>query len=125
MLTLRTLCAAAALAAGATALDNGLALTPPLGWRSWNCFKGDISDDKIRAQIAALTKKRPSVRTVRSASGDDGTTTQPASLSLLDIGYSHAGIDGASPARAAPAPAKGRRPPSPARPHGLTCAPTA
>ena len=23
---------------GATALDNGLALTPPMGWNPWNCF---------------------------------------------------------------------------------------
>ena len=29
---------------GAHALDNGLALTPPLGWRSWNCYPGDVDD---------------------------------------------------------------------------------
>jgi alpha-galactosidase len=30
------------------ALDNGLAKTPPMGWNSWNCFHGDITDAKIR-----------------------------------------------------------------------------
>ncbi len=28
--------------------DNAMALTPPLGWNSWNCFRRDISDVKIR-----------------------------------------------------------------------------
>lgn len=29
--------------------DNGLALTPPMGWNSWNCYRNDIDDIKIRA----------------------------------------------------------------------------
>lgn len=33
------------------ALDNGLALTPPMGWNSWNAFHGEIDEVKIR-QIA-------------------------------------------------------------------------
>lgn len=28
--------------------DNALALTPPMGWNSWNCFRSDIADAKIR-----------------------------------------------------------------------------
>ena len=35
---LLTAVAAASLARGAAGLDNGLALTPPMGWRSWNCY---------------------------------------------------------------------------------------
>jgi alpha-galactosidase len=27
--------------------ENALALTPPMGWNSWNCFRGDIDADKI------------------------------------------------------------------------------
>jgi len=41
---------------GVTANDNGLALTPPLGWRSWNLFEmnanqgmiEDIMDDMVK-----------------------------------------------------------------------------
>jgi len=33
------------------ALDNELALTPPMGWNSWNAFEVDIDEQKIR-QIA-------------------------------------------------------------------------
>ncbi|MBN2736092.1 MAG: alpha-galactosidase [Spirochaetales bacterium] len=28
-------------------LENGLALTPPMGWNSWNIFGGDINETKI------------------------------------------------------------------------------
>ncbi|MEK6796958.1 MAG: glycoside hydrolase family 27 protein [Spirochaetota bacterium] len=28
--------------------DNALALTPPMGWNSWNCFRSDIDDGRIR-----------------------------------------------------------------------------
>ena len=31
------------LAAPVFGADNGLALTPPMGWRSWNCYRGDDS----------------------------------------------------------------------------------
>lgn len=24
------------------AIDNGLGITPPMGWRSWNCFGGNV-----------------------------------------------------------------------------------
>ena len=30
---------------GADALDNGLALTPPMGWRSWNCDHLEVTGD--------------------------------------------------------------------------------
>lgn len=33
------------------ALTNGLAMTPPMGWSSWNCFAWDINEDIVR-QIA-------------------------------------------------------------------------
>jgi len=34
--------------------DNGLALTPPMGWNSWNRFGCDIDEGKIRAVTDAL-----------------------------------------------------------------------
>ena len=44
-----------ALLLGVTsALDNGLAAQPPLGWRSWNCFQGNINDAVIRGQLDAM-----------------------------------------------------------------------
>ena len=34
--------------------DNALALTPPMGWNSWNSYRSDIDDAKIRAVAAGL-----------------------------------------------------------------------
>ncbi len=36
------------------ALDNGLALTPPMGWNSWNCFGCDINEAQIREIADAM-----------------------------------------------------------------------
>eukprot|EP01052_Picozoa_sp_SAG31_P004901 SAG31_NODE_208_length_20313_cov_6.143119_18_plen_292_part_00 len=59
-----------------TGNPNGLASTPPLGWRSWNFMKEDVSQEKILAQVSAL-----------AAAGPGGRP------SLLEIGYNHIGID--------------------------------
>ncbi|HUO08231.1 MAG TPA: NPCBM/NEW2 domain-containing protein [Phycisphaerae bacterium] len=29
--------------------ERKLALTPPMGWNSWNCFAGEVSQDKVKA----------------------------------------------------------------------------
>ncbi len=50
--------------------DNGAALTPPMGWSSWNSFRTEISEKKI-LQIAEAMKK----------SG------------LLDAGYNYVNLD--------------------------------
>ncbi len=50
--------------------DNGAALTPPMGWSSWNSFRTEISEKKI-LQIADAMKK----------SG------------LLDAGYNYVNLD--------------------------------
>jgi len=60
-------------------IDNGVGLTPPMGWRSWNCMHGDISDARIRATVDAITSRH---RTV----GGVGT-------SLADLGFDRVGID--------------------------------
>jgi alpha-galactosidase len=57
------------------ALDNGLALTPPMGWRSWNCYHGDVSQAKIEATIDAIVEKRT------------------GGVSLLDLRFSDVGVD--------------------------------
>jgi alpha-galactosidase len=33
-----------------------LALTPPMGWNSWNCWAGAVSDDKVRAAADAMVR---------------------------------------------------------------------
>lgn len=35
---------------------NAIALTPPLGWNSWNCFASSIDDAKIRAAADAMVR---------------------------------------------------------------------
>lgn len=70
------------LAHTVTSLNNGLALTPPMGWRSWNCFHGSVTDKMIREVVDALTKQRPLPTSF--------TTT---TASFKDLGYNHVGVD--------------------------------
>eukprot|EP00038_Savillea_parva_P011730 m.199659 g.199659 ORF g.199659 m.199659 type:complete len:667 (+) comp20803_c0_seq1:35-2035(+) len=58
-----------------TAIDNGLGVTPPRGWRSWNSFHADINDTVMRAQMAAVTD------TSRSVNG------KPTSLAALGFDW--------------------------------------
>ncbi|KAK7233248.1 alpha-galactosidase [Aureococcus anophagefferens] len=58
------------IAPAALASDNGLALTPPLGWNSWNQFQCNVSDALIRRQADAMV-----------------------SLGLVDLGYQYVVID--------------------------------
>jgi hypothetical protein len=59
---------------------NGLAEKPPLGWRSWNAWGARVSQDNFKASMDAMAAK---VWTV------DGMKN----VSLIDVGYSSAGID--------------------------------
>mmetsp|Transcript_755 Transcript_755/g.2168 ORF Transcript_755/g.2168 Transcript_755/m.2168 type:complete len:355 (-) Transcript_755:2498-3562(-) len=54
---------------------NGLAQTPPMGWRSWNFMKQNVSQAKILAQVDAMVLSRH------------------GNPSLLEVGYNHVGID--------------------------------
>ncbi len=38
-------------------IGDTIALTPPLGWNSWNCFAGAVDQDKVEAQAAAMVDK--------------------------------------------------------------------
>jgi len=71
--------AALALFDAATAIDNGLGITPPRGWRSWNQFDTGVNQSIMEAQFDALAARTRLV---------DGVPT-----SLLDLGYASAGID--------------------------------
>ena len=61
------------------AIDNGLGIKPPLGWRSWNLYGADVNQDLITGIMKGMTRK---VGTV------DGVPT-----SLLDLGYHTVGLD--------------------------------
>ena len=37
-------------------IGDQLALTPPMGWNSWNCFADNVTDEKIRAAADAFIK---------------------------------------------------------------------
>jgi alpha-galactosidase len=37
-------------------VGDKIALTPPMGWNSWNCFASDVSEDKIKAAADAMVK---------------------------------------------------------------------
>lgn len=54
----------------AQAASNGIALTPPMGWNSWNAFHCNITEGKIRAMADAMVK-----------------------LGLKDAGYTYINID--------------------------------
>jgi hypothetical protein len=62
----------------ASAIDNGLGLTPPLGWRSYNAVGGDPTQVEMEAMMDAMVD--------RSRKSVGGKPT-----SLLDLGYSHVG----------------------------------
>mmetsp|Transcript_25820 Transcript_25820/g.59715 ORF Transcript_25820/g.59715 Transcript_25820/m.59715 type:complete len:417 (-) Transcript_25820:50-1300(-) len=70
---------AAALPLLAAALDDGLARTPPMGWRSWNTF-GTAVDQQLMVETMDLLASRD--RLV------DGSPT-----SLCDLGYCDVGLD--------------------------------
>jgi alpha-galactosidase len=37
-------------------VGDRIALTPPMGWNSWNCFATAVSDEKVRAAADAMVK---------------------------------------------------------------------
>jgi alpha-galactosidase len=64
----------------ACAIDNGLGLSPPLGWRSWNAFGGVIDQATMTTMMDAMV--------------DRSRTVAGKPTSLLDLGYNHVGLDG-------------------------------
>jgi hypothetical protein len=47
-------CIALLSAVSLQASDNGLALTPPMGWNSWNKFRCNVSEDLIKSAADAM-----------------------------------------------------------------------
>jgi alpha-galactosidase len=78
---MRVLCALASLCCvlPAAAIHNGLSLTPPMGWRSWNLYGANVNQSLIEGIMTGMTSRRNTV---------DGVPT-----SLLDLGYTTVGLD--------------------------------
>jgi hypothetical protein len=62
----------------ASAIDNDVGVTPPMGWRHWKAFAAHISQDIMENMMAEMVKKYPV----------DGVPT-----SLKDLGYLYVGLD--------------------------------
>eukprot|EP00039_Didymoeca_costata_P003318 m.66805 g.66805 ORF g.66805 m.66805 type:complete len:651 (+) comp11839_c0_seq3:243-2195(+) len=60
------------------AVDNGIGLTPPMGWRHWKAFYGDINQNIMQTIMDEMSTKRDV----------DGVPT-----SLKDLGYLYVGLD--------------------------------
>jgi len=41
----------------ATANDNGLALAPPMGWRNWNQYEGDVDQDLMEHIMEGMVRR--------------------------------------------------------------------
>jgi alpha-galactosidase len=37
-------------------VGKNIALTPPMGWNSWNCFAGAVSEDRVKSAADAMVK---------------------------------------------------------------------
>ena len=37
-------------------VGDQIALTPPMGWNSWNCFAGAVSEDRVKSAADAMVK---------------------------------------------------------------------
>lgn len=59
--------------------DDGLARSPPMGWRSWNLYGRDVNQELIEGIMDGMVKKARMV---------DGKPT-----SLFDLGYNDVGLD--------------------------------
>ena len=59
--------------------ENGLARTPPLGWRSWNLYGANVNQSLIEGIMDGMVRKDRKV---------DGVPT-----SLCDLGYCDVGLD--------------------------------
>eukprot|EP00322_Chrysochromulina_rotalis_P014404 CAMPEP_0115844618 /NCGR_PEP_ID=MMETSP0287-20121206/8921_1 /TAXON_ID=412157 /ORGANISM="Chrysochromulina rotalis, Strain UIO044" /LENGTH=438 /DNA_ID=CAMNT_0003298349 /DNA_START=63 /DNA_END=1379 /DNA_ORIENTATION=+ len=60
---------------------NGLAKLPPLGWRSWNLYGGNVNQKKIEGIMDSMVRRDPRYTV-------DGNPT-----SLCDLGYCDVGLD--------------------------------
>eukprot|EP01064_Diplonema_japonicum_P007857 TRINITY_DN1547_c0_g1_i1.p1 TRINITY_DN1547_c0_g1~~TRINITY_DN1547_c0_g1_i1.p1 ORF type:complete len:432 (+),score=94.57 TRINITY_DN1547_c0_g1_i1:47-1297(+) len=60
-------------------IDNGYGMLPPMGWRSWNCYGGNVNQSLMESVMDRMAERK---RTV------NGVLT-----SLTDLGYVSCGLD--------------------------------
>jgi alpha-galactosidase len=65
-----------------SAHDNGLAQTPPLGWRSWNLYEGNVHQIDITRIMDGMARRR-----------HNRTDHLGNIISLADLGYRDVGLD--------------------------------
>jgi len=80
-MALSSIAVALALLSGIHALDDGLARTPPMGWRSWNLFQDDIDQARMQRIMHAVAEPR--------------VTPAGGKKSLCGLGYCDVGLDDA------------------------------
>ena len=61
--------------------SNGLARLPPLGWRSWNLYGGNVNQSLMEGIMDAMVRRNPRYMVA-------GVPT-----SLCDLGYCDVGLD--------------------------------
>eukprot|EP01060_Flectonema_neradi_P038223 TRINITY_DN796_c1_g1_i1.p1 TRINITY_DN796_c1_g1~~TRINITY_DN796_c1_g1_i1.p1 ORF type:complete len:408 (+),score=110.35 TRINITY_DN796_c1_g1_i1:65-1288(+) len=76
---MRSVAFVSAAVASVQAIDNGYGMTPPMGWRSWNCYGGGVNQDLMESVMDKMAERN---RTV------DGKLT-----SYADLGYTAVGLD--------------------------------
>ncbi len=57
--------------------DHKLALTPPLGWNSWNCYGGSVTADQMKAAADGMTKAGLAAHGFAYVNLDDGWAPRP------------------------------------------------
>lgn len=66
--------------------DHKLALTPPLGWNSWNCYGLNVSDEKIRAAADGMEKSGLAAHGFQYINIDDGWSNRGSGPNTRDPG---------------------------------------
>ena len=69
------------LAPGVQGGNNGLALTPPMSWRSWNQWGWQIAERTMEVAAAGLVD------------GSRPIVSRPSGTSLASLGYASVGMD--------------------------------
>ena len=62
--------------------DNGLGMTPPLGWRSWNLYEGNVNQSQITRIMDGMVRRK------HNRKDHLGNI-----ISLADLGYRDVGLD--------------------------------
>ena len=68
--------------AAVLAIDNGLGLRPPMGWRDWTSMGGSVNQGMMELAMAKMSQRK------RTVVGRGSSL-----LSFVDLGYTRVGLD--------------------------------